>query len=140
MLFIFAKKLLYKHISLQYVQNGCSENFNRINQKTLMAESFCSKTFLVKSQLFWYCCIRVRKSISMQTFEFADLKNIEGVLTILLETLNLNLLNICKFVSRFGHQFEIDHTYYFSYRETVFSEILKLTATLICYLLNIIKN
>ena len=50
----------------------------------------------------------------MQTFEFADLENIEGVLTILLETLNLNLLNICKFVPRLGHQFEFDHTYYFS--------------------------
>ena len=109
---IFSK--LHKHVPWQHVQNGCSENFDGITQKTPMVESLWSKTFLVNSQLFWYCCIRVRKSINMQTFDFADLKNIEGVLTILLEILNWNLVDICKIPPRLVHQFVFDHTYHFS--------------------------
>ena len=109
---IFSK--LHKHVSWQYVQNGCFENFNRITQKGLIVESLCSKTFLVNSQLFWYCSITVRKSINIQTFDFADLKNIEGVLTILSETLNVNLVDIYEIVPRLVHQFVFNHTYHFS--------------------------
>ena len=50
----------------------------------------------------------------MQTFDFADLKNIEGVLTILLEILNWNLVDICKIDPRLVHQFVFDHTYHFT--------------------------
>lgn len=87
---------------LQHVEDSYAKNLHR-EEKTPNVWSFYGKHwrqfFHNNDQPFWYCCIGCEKNQNNHEFDLIHLKDIEGGLTSLLKTWNVNGVSVCKFIS-----------------------------------------